>query len=83
MEKYVSGDRVCGETFLSCGLLQWGGIDEAVLQFCSGCERGERGQREGEEDGRNDKDGRFIKGEQRNRDNDIKEKRGLEGGYGR
>lgn len=31
MEKYVSGDRVCGETFLSCGLLQWGGIDEAVL----------------------------------------------------
>lgn len=50
MEKYVSGDRVCGETFLFCGLFQWGGIDGGgessfvvLLEDCGGERERERG----------------------------------------
>lgn len=87
MEKYVSGDRVCGETFLSCGLFQWGGIDGGgessfvvLLEDCGGERERERGQGEGKEDGGNDKDEKFCQGEdllmgRRDRDNDVKEKR--------
>lgn len=56
-----------------------------MRQFCSFARvvREEREDREKEKRTEEMIDGRFIKGEQRNRDNDVKEKRGLKGGYGR